>query len=159
MTKHLDADLDRALDAYEHRDQRRQQEIDDRQRAERDFYSGFQKLVTDVIRPEMERLVAKLTSRGHRCSIAQELASATNEGYDHPGSIRFVFIPDQRYSEGRDDPAAIFSAGSDRTVEVAYSGAVPAIADPDAQPRNVALAQVTRDLVAGQVVAMVKAFL
>jgi len=159
MNKQQDAELDRVLDGYERRDERRQLEIDERHSAEREFYAGFQTLVADVIAPEMARLLAKLTARGHRCSVEQEKASATNEGYDRPGSIRFVFIPNQRYSQGRDDPAAIFSSGSDRSVEVAFSSAVPVITDPAAVPRSVALAEVTRELVSGQIVAMVKALL
>ena len=159
MTKQQDAELDHVLDGYERRDERRQQEIDERQSAERAFYSGFQKVVADVIKPEMTRLLAKLTARGHRCSVEEEKASTTNEGYDRPGSIRFVFIPNQRFSQGRDDPAASFSAGSDQSVEVAFSSAVPVITDPAAAPRGVALGEVTRELVAGQIVAMVKALL
>jgi hypothetical protein len=159
MNKQQEADLDSVLEGYDRRDERRQHEIDARHRGERDFYSGFRKLATEVIKPEMARLVAKLTPRGHRCSIEEESATATNEGYDRPGSIRFVFIPDQRYSQGREDPAAIFSAGSNRTVELAYSAAVPVITDASAVPRNLALAEVTRDVVSGQIVAMVKALL
>ena len=159
MNKQQEADLDSVLDGYDRRDERRQHELDVRHRGESDFYSGFGKLVAEVIKPEMARLVAKLTARGHRCSIGEESASATNEGYDRPGSIRFVFIPDQRYSQGREDPAAIFSAGSSRTVELAYSTAVPVITDQTAVPRNLALTEVTRDVVSGQIVAMVKALL
>ena len=159
MNKHQEAELDRVLDGYERRDKQRQQEVDARHRGERDFYAGFRKVVADVIKPEMARIAAKLTARGHRCSIEEEAASATNEGYDRPGSIRFVFIPDQRYSQGREDPAAIFSAGSNRKVEVAYSAAVPVVTDPEAVPRDLALADVTRDMVSGQIVAMVKALL
>jgi hypothetical protein len=159
MNKLHDAELDRVLDGYERRDEQRQHDLDARHRGERDFYEGFHKIVVEVIKPEMARLVTKLTARGHRCSIEQESASATNEGYDRPGSIRFVFIPDQRHSQGREDPAAIFSAGSNRKIEVGYSAAVPVIADPTAAPRDLALAEVTRDVVAGQIVAMVKALL
>lgn len=159
MNKQQETDLDTVLDGYASRDERRQQAIDTRHRGERDFYSGFRKLTTDVIKPEMARLVAKLTPRGHRCSIEEESASATNEGYDRPGSVRFVFIPDQRYSQGREDPAAIFSAGSDRRVELAFSAAVPVITDPATAPRSLALAEVTRDVISGQIVAMVKALL
>lgn len=159
MNKQQEADLDSVLDGYERRDERRQQEIDARHRGERDFYSGFRKLVTEIIKPEMARVVAKMTPRGHRCSIEEESASATNEGYDRPGSIRFVFIPDQRYSQGREDPAAIFSAGSNRSVELGYSAVVPVITDPEAAPRSLPLSEVTRDVVSGQIVAMVKALL
>jgi hypothetical protein len=158
MTKQ-DAELDHVLDGYERRDEQRQRNIDDRHAAEREFYAGFEKLVTDVIEPEMTRLLAKLTARGHQCSVEQEKASPTNEGYDRPGSIRFVFVPNQRYSQGGDDPAATFSAGSDRSVGVAYTPAVPVITDPAAAPRHVALADVTRELVSGQIVAMVRALL
>jgi hypothetical protein len=159
MNKQQEAELDRVLDGYERRDKQRQQEVDARHREEQDFYAGFERVVAAVIKPEMARLVAKLTARGHRCSIEEESASATNEGYDRPGSIRFVFIPDQRYSQGREDPAAIFSAGSNRRVEVAYSAAVPVMTDPGAMPRDLALAEVTRDMVCGQIVAMVKELL
>ena len=159
MSKLHDAELDSVLDGYERRDEQRQQDLQARHQGERDFYTGFQKLVVEVIRPELARLVAKLTARGHRCSIEEESASATNEGYDHPGSIRFVFLPDQRHSQGREDPAAIFSAGSNRKIEMGYSAAVPVITDPAAAPRDLALAELTRDVVAGQVVAMVKALL
>ena len=159
MNKHQEAELDRVLDGYERRDKQRQHDVDARHRGERDFYVGFERLVAEVIKPEMSRLVAKLTARGHRCSIEEESASATNEGYDRPGSLRFVFIPDQRYSQGREDPAAIFAAGSNRRVEVAYSAAVPVMTDPGAVPRDLALADVTRDVVSGQIVAMVKALL
>jgi hypothetical protein len=159
MNKQQEAELDRVLEGYERRDELRQQELDARHRGERDFYSGFRKLVTEVLKPEMACVAAKLTPRGHRCSIEEESASATNEGYDRPGSIRFVFIPDQRYSQGREDPAAIFSAGSNRRVEVGYSAAVPVITDPAAAPRHLTLAEVTRDVVSGQIVAMVKALL
>ncbi len=159
MNKRQEADLDSVLDGYARRDKQRQQDVDARHRGEQDFYSGFQKLVADVIKPEMSRLVAKLTARDLRCSIEEESASATNEGYDRPGSIRFVFIPDQRYSQGREDPAAIFSAGSNRRVEMAYSAAVPVVTDPEAVPRDLELADVTRDVVSGQIVAMVKALL
>lgn len=159
MNKEQEAELDGVLDGYERRDKQRQQDVDARHRGERDFYAGFKRAVADVIKPEMARLVAKLTARGHRCSIEEESASATNEGYDRPGGVRFVFIPDQRYSQGREDPAAIFSAGSNRRVELAYSAAVPVITDPGAVPRDLALADVTRDVVSGQIVAMVKALL
>ncbi len=159
MNKEQEADLDRVLDGYARRDQQRQQVVDVRHREERDFYSGFQKAVADVIKPEMTRLVAKLTLRGHRCSIEEEPSTATNEGYDRPGGIRFIFIPDQRYSQGREDPAATFSAGSNRRVEVGFSAAVPVVTDPAAVPRDLALADVTRDMVSGQIVAMVKALL
>lgn len=159
MNKQQEADLDRVLDGYERRDKRRQQEVDTRHRSERDFYDGFRRVVADVIKPEMARLAATLTARGHRCSIEEEAASATNEGYDRPGSVRFTFIPDQRYSQGREDPAAIFSAGSDMRVQIAYSAAVPAVVDPEAVPRDVELADVTEDVVSGQIVAMVKALL
>jgi hypothetical protein len=158
MNKQQEAELNAVLDGYEHRDDQRRQQIEARHRGERDFYSSFQTMVADVIKPEMTRVMAKLSARGHRCSIEEEAASATNEGYDHPGSIRFVFIPDQRYSQGREDPAAIFSAGSDRRVELTYSAAVPVITDT-AAPRSLALAEVTRDIVSGQIVAMVKALL
>ena len=159
MNKQQEAELDRVLDGYERRDKRRQQEVDARHRGEQDFYAGFEKVVAEVIKPEMSRLVTKLTARGHRCSIEEESASATNEGYDRPGSIRFIFIPDQRYSQGREDPAAVFSAGSNMKVQVAYSDAVPVITDPKAVPRDLALAEVTEDVVSGQLVAMVKALL
>jgi hypothetical protein len=159
MDKRHDAELDSVLDGYERRDKQRQQDLQARHRGERDFYAGFQKVVLEVIKPELTRLMTKLNARGHRCSIEQDAASATNEGYDHPGSVRFVFIPDQRHSQGREDPAATFSAGSNRKVEMGYSTAVPVITDPDAAPRDVALADLTRDMVAGQVVAMVKALL
>lgn len=159
MNKHQDAELDRVLDGYERRDEQRQRTIDERHRAEREFYSRFQKLAADVIKPELAHLRAKLTARGHRCSVEEEKASATNEGYDRPGSIRFVFVPNQRYSQGRDDPAAIFSVGSDGRVEVAYSAAVPVITDPAVAPRQLAFAEVTRELVSGQIVAMMKALL
>jgi hypothetical protein len=158
MNKQQEAELDTVLDGYERRDDRRRQQLEARHRGERDFYASFQKMVADVIKPEMTRMMAKLSARGHRCSIEEESASATNEGYDHPGAIRFVFIPDQRYSQGREDPAAIFSAGSDRRVELTYSAAVPVITDT-AAPRSLALAEVTRDVVSGQIVAMVKALL
>jgi len=158
MNKQQEAELNGILDGYESRDERRKEQLDARHRGERDFYSGFAKMVADVIKPEMARLLAKLSARGHRCSIEEESASATNEGYDHPGSIRFVFIPDQRYSQGCEDPAAIFSAGTDRKVELAYSAAVPVITDT-AAPRSLALAEVTRDVVSGQIVAMVKSLL
>jgi len=158
MNKQQETELNAALDGYERRDDQRRQQLEARHRGERDFYSSFQKLVADVIKPEMARVLAKLSARGHRCSIEEESASATNEGYDHPGSIRFVFIPDQRYSQGREDPAAIFSAGSDRRVELTYSAAVPVITDT-AAPRSLALEEVTRDTVSGQIVAMVKALL
>jgi hypothetical protein len=159
MNKQQEADLDSVLDGYERRDKQRQQEVDARHRGERDFYAGFKTVVADVIKPEMVRLVAKMTARGHRCSIEEEAASATNEGYDRPGSVRFIFIPDQRYSQGREDPAAIFSAGSNKMVTLAYSAAVPVVTDPEAVPRELALADVTRDMVSGQIVAMVKALL
>ncbi len=159
MNKHQEAELDGVLDGYERRDKRRQQEVDARHRGEQDFYVGFQEVVAEVIKPEMERLVVKLTQRGHRCSIEQEAATATNEGYDRPGCIRFVFIPDQRYSQGREDPAAVFTANSNRRVEVAYSAAVPVMTDPAAVPRDLDLADVTRDMVSGQIIAMVKALL
>lgn len=158
MNKQQEAELNTILDGYERRDDRRRQQLDARHREERDFYSSFQKMIADVIKPEMARLMAKLRARGHRCSIEEESASATNEGYDHPGSIRFVFIPDQRYSQGREDPAAIFSAGTDGRVELSYSAAVPVITDT-AEPRSLAPAEVTRDVVSGQIVAMVKALL
>jgi hypothetical protein len=159
MNKQQEAELDRVLDGYESRDKRRQQEVDVRHRAEKDFYSGFKKLVGEVVKPEMTSLAAKLTARGHRCSIVEELPSATNEGYDRPGSVRFTFIPDQRYSRGREDAAAIFSAGGNRRVEIAFSAAVPVVVDPEAMPRELELADVTRDVVSGQILAMVKALL
>jgi hypothetical protein len=158
MNKQQEAELNTVLDGYDHRDDQRRQQLEARHRGERDFYSSFQKMVADVIKPEMARVMARLSERGHRCSIDEEPASATNEGYDHPGSIRFVFIPDQRYSQGREDPAAIFSAGTDRRIELTYSAAVPVITDTCA-PRSLALAEVTRDVVSGQIVAMVKALL
>ncbi len=52
MSKLHDAELDSVLDGYERRDERRQQDLQARHRAERDFYTGFQKLVVEVIRPE-----------------------------------------------------------------------------------------------------------
>jgi hypothetical protein len=159
MNKNQEAELDSVLDGYERRDKQRQQEVDARHRGEQDFYSGFKKLAAEVIKPEMSRLVTKLTARGHRCSIEEESASATNEGYDRPGALRFVFIPDQRYSQGREDPAAIFAAGSNKRVAVTYSAAVPVMTDPEAVPRDLALVDVTRDVVSGQIVAMVKALL
>jgi hypothetical protein len=159
LNKQQKTDLDRVLDGYEQRDKHRQQEVDARHRGERDFYAGFRQVVADVIKPEMARIAATLTARGHRCAIEEEAPSATNEGYDRPGSVRFTFIPDQRYSQGREDPAAVFSAGSNMKVQVAYSVAVPVITDPEAVPRDLALAEVTEDVVSGQIVAMVKALL
>lgn len=159
MNKRQDAELDRVLDGYERRDEQRQRQLDERHCAEREFYADFGKLTEAVIKPELAHLLAKLTARGHRCSVEEEKASATNEGYDRPGSIRFVFIPNRRYPQGRDDPAAIFSVGSDGKVELGYSAAVPAITDPDAAPRQLAIAEVTRELVSGQILAMVKALL
>lgn len=160
MNKLQDAELDKLLDGYQHRDERRQQEIDDRHSAERDFYAGFQTLVTDVIRPELTRLAEKLIARGHRCHIDEEPASATNEGYDRPGAIRFVFVPDHRHSQGHDDdPAAVFAANTDRTVHLGYSEAVPVIVDPATVSRNVELREVTCDVISGQIVALVKALL
>ena len=41
MNKHQDAELDRVLDGYERRDEQRQRTIDERHRAEREFYSRF----------------------------------------------------------------------------------------------------------------------
>ena len=158
MNKEQEAELNTVLDGYERRDDQRRQQVEARHRGERDFYSSFKKMVAEVIKPEMARVMAKLSARGHRCSIEEESATATNEGYDHPGPIRFVFIPDHRYSQGREDPAAIFSAGSDRRVELTYSAAVPVITDA-AAPRSLALAEMTRDVVSGQIVAMVKALL
>ncbi len=159
MNKQQEADLDAVLDGYERRDKQRQHEVDARHRGERDFYAGFRRVVAEVIKPEMARIADKLTARGHRCSIEEDAASPTNEGYDRPGSVRFIFIPDQRYSQGREDPATIFSAGSNRKVELAYSAAVPIVGDPDVAARDVALADVTRDMVSGQLLAMVKALL
>src|SRR5512144_591359 len=153
MNKQQEAELNTVLDGYERRDDQRRQQLEARHRGERDFYASFQKMVADVIKPEMARVMAKLSARGHRCSIEEESASATNEGYDRPGSIRFIFIPDHRYSQGREDPAAIFSAGTDRSVEAAYSAAVPVITDPATAPRSLTLAEVTRDVVSGQIVA------
>jgi hypothetical protein len=159
MNKKQETELDSLLDQYERRDDRRQKQLDDRHRGEQDFYLGFKTAVREVIKPEMERIATRLKARGHRCSVEEEPACATNEGYDRPGAVRFVFIPDQRHSQGREDPAATFSAGGNMRIAVSYSAAVPVMTDPAALPRDLELADITPDLVSGQILAMVKALL